>query len=719
VIAAGLGFAAAAACCYAVAATLQHDAVHTVTEGAGSLRLGQLGALALRRRWLLGLLAMCCGAGLHVVSLSLAPLLIVQPVGVLAIGLTALLAARSAKVPPTRTTVVAVLTTAAGVGLFLLVAAPHASAAAVPEMAAGRVLPVTGAVVAALVAAALTTRGWARCPLFATAAGVAYGTVSVLTRVVADRVRVGGLAGLPLGPTVGTVLGGVLAIVTGAVCVQQAYASGRPDTVLACQTVVDPLIGVLFGVCLFHEAVGATPAAVFGQVAGGALAVFGVLLLAHRRTEPVSNKTVSTSTGKQAMDRPLRIIIGADTYPPDINGAARFAHQLAAGLAGRGHDVHVLCPSDTGPAGVSTMDGVTVHRLAAHRTPAHPTFRVCLPWRTGGAARALLAELNPDVVHVQAHFMVGRALVRAAVERDIPVVATNHFMPENLFGYLKVPGWLRHSSARLAWRDLARVLRPARVVTAPTPTAVRLLHDQGFGGRAVAVSCGVDLDRFRSYDTAAAAGDGRTVLFVGRLDEEKRVHELLHALALLPDRLPLRVDVVGDGACRPALTALAERLGIADRVRFRGFVSPAELVDAYRECSAFCMPGVAELQSLATMEAMAAARPVVAADAVALPHLVQPGRNGWLYPPGDVTALADRLTTLFGTPGALVEMGAASRDLIRRHDVNASLDTFVSLYRGAIDGERRALDDARHIIDQVPLPMISPVVAIPATAVRP
>jgi glycosyltransferase involved in cell wall biosynthesis len=716
VIAAGLGFAAAAACCYAVAATLQHDAVHTVADGAGSLRLGQLGALALRRRWLLGMLAMCCGAALHVVSLSLAPLLIVQPVGVLAIGLTALLTARSAKVLPSRTTVAAVLATAAGVGLFLLVAAPHASGAAVPEMAAGRVLPVTGAVVAALVAGAVVTRGWARCPLFATAAGVAYGTVSVLTRAVADRIRVAGLAGLPLWPTVYTVLGGVLAIVAGAVCVQQAYASGRPDTVLACQTVVDPLIGVLFGVFLFHEAVGTTPAAVFGQVAGGALAVLGVLLLARRRTETVSTPT---PTGKQAMDRPLRIIIGADTYPPDINGAARFAHQLAAGLAGRGNDVHVLCPSDTGPAGVSLMDGVTVHRLAAHRTPAHPTFRVCLPWRTGRAARALLDELAPDVVHVQAHFTVGRSLVRAAAERDIPVVATNHFMPENLFGYLKVPGWLRHTAARLAWRDLARVLRPAKVVTAPTPTAVRLLHDQGFGGRAVAVSCGVDLDRFRSYDTAAAAGDGRTVLFVGRLDEEKRVHELLHALALLPDHLPLRAEVVGDGACRPALTALADTLGIADRVRFRGFVSAPELVDAYRRCSAFCMPGVAELQSLATMEAMAAGRPVVAADAVALPHLVRSGRNGWLYPPGDVPALADRLAALFGRPGALVEMGAASRQLIRRHDVHASLDTFESLYRGAIDADRGALDDARAIIDQIPVLMIAPMVSIPATAVRP
>jgi glycosyltransferase involved in cell wall biosynthesis len=215
------------------------------------------------------------------------------------------------------------------------------------------------------------------------------------------------------------------------------------------------------------------------------------------------------------------------------------------------------------------------------------------------------------------------------------------------------------------------------VVTAPTPTAVNLLHQQGFGGRAMAVSCGVDLARFRSD----GPGDGRTVLFVGRLDEEKRVHELLRALVSLPE---LRAEIVGDGSCRAELGALAERLGIAERVCFRGFVSDAELVDAYRRCSVFCMPGVAELQSLATMEAMAAGRPVVAADAVALPHLVVPGHNGWLFPPGDVDALADRLGEVFRQPGALARMGAASRDMIGWHDVRASLDTFETIYQTAI-----------------------------------
>src|SRR5205807_5676149 len=137
------------------------------------------------------LVALCGGAGLHVVALSMAPLLVVQPIGVLAIALTSLLANGR-----DRTTLYAVLASTVGVALFLLFAAPQAHAAGVPELAAGRVLPVTGLIVLGLVLAALPARGWVRCPLFATAAGVAYGTVSVLTRAIAGRIRVSGLAGL-------------------------------------------------------------------------------------------------------------------------------------------------------------------------------------------------------------------------------------------------------------------------------------------------------------------------------------------------------------------------------------------------------------------------------------------------------------------------------------------------------------------------------------------
>nr|WP_276615467.1 glycosyltransferase [Nonomuraea basaltis] len=142
--------------------------------------------------------------------------------------------------------------------------------------------------------------------------------------------------------------------------------------------------------------------------------------------------------------------------------------------------------------------------------------------------------------------------------------------------------------------------------------------------------------------------------------------------------------MVGDGSRRRDLEHLARELGLADRVTFHGLVSDQEVLDAYARCDVFCMPGTAELQSLATMEAMAAGKPVVAADATALPHLVHQGRNGLLFPPGDVPSLAEALGSILGDPEGRTRMGEASREIVARHDIELTLDTFGILYREAV-----------------------------------
>ena len=375
----------------------------------------------------------------------------------------------------------------------------------------------------------------------------------------------------------------------------------------------------------------------------------------------------------------LRILIGAETYPPDVNGAARFAERLAGGLAGRGHEVHVVTPSPAGPPSREVRDGVTVHGVRSHRYFRHEHFQVCMPWEAFPATATLLAEIEPDVVHTQAHMVVGRGVVKAAHRAGRPLVATNHLMPENLAAYSPLPRWLQPVYHSLAWKDLGRVFSRADVVTAPTPRAVELLVARAGLPDAFPVSCGIDADRYQV--PVRDPHPVPTVLFVGRLDQEKRVDELIRAMAALPGDLPAALEIVGDGARRADWTALAAGLGIAERVRFRGFVSEDELLQAYAGAAVFCMPGVAELQSIATLEAMAAGTPVVAADAMALPHLVRPGRNGWLYPPGDVPELSARLGALLRDPGLRRRMGAASRELVAAHAFENTLDTFESVYQ--------------------------------------
>ncbi|WP_206784823.1 glycosyltransferase [Amycolatopsis sp. MtRt-6] len=649
-----IGLAAAGACCFAGTVHLQHRAVHRAVTGP-VLRLPGLRAVLRTPGWYAGIGLAGLGALLHVLALTLAPLAVVQPIGVLTLVLTVLLA----RTPLTRAVLTALAMSVAGLAAFVALAAT-ATDAALPAPGLGTAQwALLGA--AGLAAAARSTRGRARSLLSALATAVLFGFTSALIRAAAVAPLGGGL-------TVFVVAEAVAATLAGAWLLHQAYASGPAPVVAGATTIVDPLSAVLIGVFAYGEL---TPGRLGGLALPGVVAVAGLVLLTRALPSPAAPARPKRREG------PLRIAITADTYPPDVNGAANFAYRLASGLATRGHDVHVLCPSPSGETFTETTAGVTVHRIGSRRTPFHPTFRICPPWRTAQAVPALLAAIDPDVVHTQAHFLVGRRAVRAAVATGVPVVATNHFMPENLLGYGPLPRWTHRPLTRLAWRDLVRVFDRATVCTTPTPRAARLLERNGLNRPVLAISCGVDRAHYAGPPAEPAGAP--SVLFVGRLDAEKNVHELLEAAVSLPPET--HVELVGDGSERGRLEALATRLGIADRVTFHGFVPDAELVRAYRRCAVFCMPGTAELQSLVTMEAMAAGKPVVAADAMALPHLVRPGHNGWLYPPGDVGELARRLTAVLADEPARTAMGRASLELIAAHDLDSTVDTFEGVYR--------------------------------------
>ncbi|AXE40234.1 glycosyltransferase [Acidipropionibacterium virtanenii] len=376
----------------------------------------------------------------------------------------------------------------------------------------------------------------------------------------------------------------------------------------------------------------------------------------------------------------MRILIGTDTYPPTVNGAAQFTRRLAHGLAARGHQIHLACPSPTGaPGRMIDEAGVVVHRFRSFRYAGYQDFPVALPAGLRATAGQLLDDAGPDAVHVQSGFFLGRALLVEARRRGIGIVATNHLMPANVLDHLPCPQALRPAMATALWRDLRRVYLQADAVTSPTRRAVDLMYaNTGIDG--LAVSNGIDLDRYRRIPRVMSGGP--VVLFVGRLDPEKHLEDAITAMALLPDDVPGRLEIVGAGSARAGWERLAGDLDLdPDRVRFLGKLPDDELLEAYGRASVFAMPGTAELQSLVTLEAMATGMPVVAADAMALPHLVHDGENGFLYRPGDATALAGRLATLLGDAGLRHRMAEEGRRIVAPHGIEHTLDTFEGLYR--------------------------------------
>ncbi|WP_007025645.1 glycosyltransferase, partial [Saccharomonospora iraqiensis] len=258
----------------------------------------------------------------------------------------------------------------------------------------------------------------------------------------------------------------------------------------------------------------------------------------------------------------MRILISTDTYPPDVSGSSFFAHTLAVGLAERGHDVHVVCASDEGPRRDVREDGVLLHRLRSVPLVIHPEVRFVPPPGVPAQLRRLVPEIAPDVLHTQDHFTIGRAAVRAARRQDLPVVATHHFMPDNLLPYL--PRRVHAPIARLAWTDCLRVYDHVDHVTAPTRTAAELVTGRGFDRVVEPVSCGVDTDRFRPPDGPRGPlrkelgwPDLPTVVFVGRLDAEKRLDELIRAWPAVARHVDAQLVLVGTGTRRGELERLA------------------------------------------------------------------------------------------------------------------------------------------------------------------
>ncbi|WP_063746875.1 glycosyltransferase [Catenuloplanes japonicus] len=379
----------------------------------------------------------------------------------------------------------------------------------------------------------------------------------------------------------------------------------------------------------------------------------------------------------------MRILIGADTYAPHVNGASYFAQRLAAALNVH-HEVHVVSPATGYRSRTRTTEGgIVEHRIRSLPIWQRRDFRFSLPVGLHAAAGRILDEVRPDVVHVQSHFPICRALIAAAYARGIFVVATNHFMPENLTHYLPLARDLVHD---WAWRDAARVFAKANVVTAPTPYAAALAMVAGVPGPVLPISCGIDLTRFSTRGDAAGfrarhdLKDTPTIGYVGRLDAEKNLDVLVRAFAVVRRMTDSQLLLVGTGARERALRALAAELGVADDVRFAGFVPDDELPDAYAACTVFVNPGTAELQSLVTLEAMACGRPVVGANSAALPHLIVDGETGCLFPPGDVRALVRRLLSILDDPAHADALGRNARAVAEQHDESRTVAAFAQLY---------------------------------------
>lgn len=403
----------------------------------------------------------------------------------------------------------------------------------------------------------------------------------------------------------------------------------------------------------------------------------------------------------------MRVLLATNTYPTHLNGQAVFAGSLAEGLVSLGHEVTVLVP------GVDRDEVEVRNGVKVIATPAidlrfiHKEFFIS--WRYQSLVKQIFEEQKPDIVHLQDPAPLSQMVLKEARKRLIPVVCTHHTGPAVWAPYLSEKDPLMMKVAvPIIWGWIISFLNQADMVTVPSRASVRMLMEHGLKVPVKAISCGVELSRFSTVlpqEKEAIRTEyefdprKKQLLYVGRIDEEKRVDILLRGMARSKAK-NVELILAGGGGAEEAMHRLAKRLKIQHKVRFLGKVKREMIPALYAACDAFIMPGDVESLSIATLEAMACGKPVIAANAMALPELVAVGKNGLLFKPRNAADLGQKIDQLSAMNAAWPAMGESSLERVQHHALSATIQHYANLYQRMID---RAVPK-RHIPVWVRLP---------------
>ncbi|MEN9956277.1 MAG: hypothetical protein RLY34_1084, partial [Actinomycetota bacterium] len=237
--------------------------------------------LLLKPRWLSGTAFMVVGIGLQLGALSLAPLIVVQPIGAIALVITSLLNARVTKTRLNKGTILAVALCSVGIAAFVAMASGVANETVLNDDRLREVLTVLAFILAIFTVLFFTIGKHAKALTYVIGAGVLYGFVATLAKVVIQRIYQAEFEWL----TILCLIALIGAVALGSWFVQNAYASGPPDLVIAGLTVIDPLVAVSIGIVILGEATAASLPVMIGFGLSAILAVIGVYLLSKVHPE--------------------------------------------------------------------------------------------------------------------------------------------------------------------------------------------------------------------------------------------------------------------------------------------------------------------------------------------------------------------------------------------------------------------------------------------------
>jgi teichuronic acid biosynthesis glycosyltransferase TuaC len=297
-----------------------------------------------------------------------------------------------------------------------------------------------------------------------------------------------------------------------------------------------------------------------------------------------------------------------------------------------------------------------------------------------------------DVIHAHAALPCGQAASLLAHRLGIPYIVTVHG--------LDVFNTCFHAGAQAEWRRRASIAvyqTASNVICVSRKVQQILQSGMAAGVRSTVVYNGTDPELFSPRSASqpipieVAGSSLQEILVVGNLIPSKGQDLVLRALHRIANSFPeLQCRIIGEGPDRQRLEALADGLGIRQRIHFLGRQSRAAVADAMRRCSMFVLPSSNEGLGCVYLEAMACAKPVIACRGQGIEEIIEHQKNGWLIPPNNLDELQQSMSILLRSPDQAGQIGMAARQTILDGlTLPQQAHTLATLYR--LSASNRAL----------------------------
>ncbi|WP_156297035.1 glycosyltransferase family 4 protein [Mycobacterium paragordonae] len=369
----------------------------------------------------------------------------------------------------------------------------------------------------------------------------------------------------------------------------------------------------------------------------------------------------------------MKILMISWEYPPVvIGGLGRHVHHLSTALAEAGHEVVVLSRRPTGtdpsthPTSDEVHDGVRV--IAAAQDPHEFTFGTdMMAWTLAMGHAMIRAGLSitggrrpwrPDVVHAH-DWLVAHPALALAEFYDVPIVSTIHATEAG-----RHSGWVSGAISRQVHAVESWLVRESdSLITCSASMREEITELFGPGlSETTVIRNGIDAARWPFADRRPRTGPAE-LLYVGRLEYEKGVHDAIAALPRIRRAHPgTTLTVAGDGTQQDWLVEQARKHKVRKATRFVGHLHHDELLAALHRADAAVLPSHYEPFGLAALEAAAAGIPLVTSNTGGLGEAVINGVTGMSFAPRDVAGLAAAANSALADPAAAQRRARAARE---------------------------------------------------------